>query len=355
MKTTNLLRVGIVVTDLDAAMDSYRRIHGITDWDVSHIDAGQTSSAVSYGRTTSTTPGTWRAAIGTTRPAPSATGPGGGPSRPVTFELVEPTGGESPFNEYLLTKGPGICFIRVLATGGDDVAGHFDRLGIPAVYSADIDGSRRTFYDTRDALGGFLVEMVTGAAEPATDATDREPTSGVLPPLQGIHHFGVIVDNVLGSLEAYRDIFGITRFECKTWQTGHGRLDDPRYRGEKVDHGYFTAQGSAGDFGFEIIQCKHGPSHYNREFSDIRGPGIHHMFSWMTTDEDEWRDTVAAMTGAGHGLCMGSPLRGHAAEFGYFDVFDELGGYLIEGVLRRRPPAPEHMRPDWVVDFGEQR
>lgn len=346
MKTTHLNRIGVVVYDLDAKVKEYERIYGITKWEFSD---NSPTDGTTRGRLNKKTPGVWRSALGSTAPRAGEEGPGGAPATSLTFELIQPVSGESPFMEHLRTKREGICFIQVAAEGAGSVAEHFASLGVECAYQATVNGVQRAFYDTRDRLGGFYVEMIDTVQQPVSETGADSPL-----PTQGMYHFGVLVHDVLATLDDYRDIFGINHFDIKTWETGFGRLDSPQYRGEKVDHGYFTAQGFAGDFGFEIIQCNHGPSHYNREFFDIRGPGIHHIFSWMTKDDAEWHRVVSAMEAAGHPLCMGSTLRGEAAEFGYFDLFDALGGYLVEGVVRRRPARPEYQEPDWVIDFGEQ-
>lgn len=323
MSEVKLGRIGVVVYDVKSAMEHYTKVYGITNWSVETIEE---NNAVSYGR--KEIKASWTSAIGSTSN--------------ITFELVQPLSGESPFMEHLRTKREGICFLRVIT---DPTR--------PSYVKRCYVGGGRSFYDTREYLGGFLLEM-------STDMDERpEAVEGILP-TQGIYHFGVLVHDVLKALPFYRDIFGIERFECKTWETGFGRLDDSMYRGEKVDHGYFTAQGHCADFGFEIIQCNHGPSHYNREFFDIRGPGIHHIFPWMVATQDystpveaeaAWTRVIELMSDEGMSLCMGSPLRGGAAEFGYFDTFDNLGGYLIEGVIRREAPAEEFASPDWVIEY----
>lgn len=322
MKTLQLHRIGVVVYDLEKAIQNYSTIYGITNWQREEHAPDQ---AVSYGRTV--TGARWLSARGATST--------------LAFELIQPLAGESPFQEHLRTKREGIAFLQIVVSG--DPQQHFTGFGIPLAYRA----GEREFYDTRDALGGFLIEPVLEADLARLPA---ETTDAPLP-TERIYHFGVIVHDVLKTLPAYRDIFGIQRFECKTWETGWGRLDAPQYRGERVDHGYFTAQGMVADFGFEIIQSNHGPSHYNREFFDARGPGIHHFFPWLTSEDQPWDAVVERMEALGYPLCMGSTLRGEAAEFGYFDTFDALGGYLVEVVIRRRPPAPEFAQPDWVVEY----
>lgn len=347
MKTTNLNRIGVIVKDLDARIADYERLYGITEWERGEFAP---EDAVAFGRRTEKTPGTWRSAIGTTTPRDGEEGPGGRPATGLTFELIEPTGGETPFNHFRLTKGEGIAFIQVASDAADTdaVNKHFADLGIEQAYSATVDGTQRVFFDTRKALGGFYVEMVPAAEERQTDSGNVKAPM----PLQGMYHFGVLVHDVLEVLPNYRDIFGINPFDMKTWEKEHGRLDDPYYRGEKRPTGYFTAQGTAGDFGFEIIEINYGDCHYNREFFDDRGPGIHHYFGWMTKDDAEWDKVVKEMTDAGHGLCMGSTLRAKAAEFGYFDTFEALGGYLIEIVIRRETPDPK-FGPDYVIDYRE--
>lgn len=347
MKTTHLNRIGVVVKDLDKAISEYQRLYRISTWERAEVTPEE---SVSHGRKLGTA-GSWRSAIGTTTPVAGEQGPGGRPASGLTFELIQPTGGETPFNHFRLTKGEGIAFIQVAAEGASaaEIAAHFSDIGIPVAYSATLDSGERTFYDTRSKLGGFYVEMVPSPENRQGTALTEDPAMRI----QGMYHFGVLVHDVMEALPHYRDVFGIETFDMKTWEKGHGRLDDPYYRGEKRPTGYFTAQGTAGDFGFEVIEINYGDCHYNREFFDERGPGIHHFFGWMTTSVEEWNKSVSKMTDAGHGLCMGSELRGGAAEFGYFDTFDALGGYLIEIVVRRHQPAPEFMAPDYVVDFRE--
>ncbi|MDO5076954.1 hypothetical protein [Corynebacterium sp.] len=325
MKTLRLGRIGVVVYDIEQAKRNYTYMYDITSWDTQEYAPAQ---AMSYGR--EVTGARWISACGSTGA--------------FTFELVQPLAGESPFHEHLRTKREGIAFLQVVVDG--DPQAHFRSLGIPVAYTA----GERVFYDTRKSLGGFLVEAVPHDVFADALMPAEPPTDPALP-TDRIFHFGVLVHDVLEALPAYRDVFGITKFDCKTWETGWGRLDAPQYRGEPVDHGYFTAQGMVGDFGFEIIQSNHGSSHYNREFFDVRGPGIHHIFPWLAPDDVAWDSVVSRMGELGYPLCMGSTLRGQAAEFGYFDTFDALGGYLVEIVVRRRTPEPEFAQPDWVVDY----
>lgn len=357
MKITRLVGIGVVVRDLDRSTEQYARLLGIDEWTVDDLGADRLSAMVSYGRRSA---GTYRSAYGTTPYDPAGPGPMGGAPRAIPFELVQPTGGETPFNEFLLSKGEGIAWLTVLAEDTDEagIGEHFAGLGIRRAHSHVVDGQiRRTFWDTREKLGGYLLEVVTSVPERTGErvAYDGAALRGGRRalPMQGINHFGVVVDDTMATIANYRDVLGIEQWAIKTWQTEEGRLDAPYYRDiDPVQHGYFTAQGFTGDFGFEVIQCTYGPAHYNREFSDQRGPGIHHIFPYLTMDAADWDSTVESLTALGAGLCMGSDLRGGAAVYGYFDTFDQLGGFLVEGVHRRFPAEPRYMAPDWEVDFA---
>lgn len=373
MKITTLVSIGVVVADLEKAVENYARLLGITQWAVHERGAGQLSEMVSHGRRSD---GTYRSAFGAAPFDPEGPGPMGAQPRPTPFELVQPTGGESPFNEFLLSRGEGICFLTVIAEDDEQaIEAHLRNEGIAVAHRHVVDGRTRTFHDTRRQLGGFLLEVLpassdaptglnaTGGEQRTVDgaalrgtADDERPRGAI--PMQGINHFGVIVDDTMEALDWYHRVLGIEKFDIKTWQTGFGRLDKPFYRDQDpVQHGYFTAQGFAGDFGFEIIQCKYGDSHYNREFTDQRGPGIHHMFPFLTTDEGQWEQVAEDMTALGCPVVMGSDLRGGASAYCYYDTFEPLSGFLVEGVWRRFPAKDEYMAPDWTVDYStlEQR
>lgn len=356
MKIAKLARVGVVVRELEPVMEQYAALMDITEWRVADFD--QLRSHESRGRRVA---GTFRTATGSIVVEAGALTQLGQPMAPVTFELVQPTGGESLFNEFLRGVGEGIAFLSVVldpSAASTDVAAEMARLQVRLGASfTDADGRSRQFWDTRKLLGGYCLEVLAAMPEPVGEprtVSGAAIRNGAAPiEVQRINHFGVVVPDLMDSIEAYREVFGMQEFSVKSWETQFGRLDNPYYRDRQVDHAYFTGQGFCEDFGFEIIQCTKGDSHYNREFFDLRGAGIHHFYSYITTSDDEWDATVASMKSMGAELCMGSDLRGGAAEYGYFDTFDKLGGFLIEAVVRRRPPEPQYLNPDWVVDFRE--
>ncbi len=124
-----------------------------------------------------------------------------------------------------------------------------------------VDGVvERHFVDTRKVLGGYHVEVVVTDEEspvlPADETWDHAGTyerpAGVGPlPVQGVGHVGVVVHNVVETIERYHQVFGIEQFRMRDWRTERGLLDRPFYRGEDVEHEYYTGLAPFRDFGFE--------------------------------------------------------------------------------------------------------
>ncbi|MGV0795468.1 VOC family protein [Mycolicibacterium elephantis] len=362
MKLNKLVKVGVVVRDLDAALESYAKVFGIDSWVVNDYTDDRLSNMVAHGRRSA---GTFRSAVGVTRPPGEGCTPLGAPFRPVTFELVQPVSGESVFNEFLRTRaGEGICFLTVQAalpedSATDAVDQHFADLRIDNSFAFTVDGrTKRRFWDTQRHLGGFFLEVLTEDLEidgqhvrPAA-ASSVDGTTAV--PVQGVSHFGVVVPDVVAVLPNYSRIFGIDQWAMQSWETEPGRLDAPHYRGEAVNHAYFTGTGIGEDFGFEVIQPTSGPSHYGQEFMADRGPGIHHILTYMTDSEEDWAAVGQSFEKAGAEVCMGSEMGYGAGVFAYHDTFEQLHGFLIETVLVHPELAAGAPPPfDYVVNFAQ--
>lgn len=364
-----LYSVGVVVNDLDAATRRYAEIFGVDRWEIRHFDEKRLADVTAYGRPV--TP-RFRTATGTTKVPPPSGHPLAGPlSVPVTFELVQPISGESPFQEFRFVRKQGISHLALSVqdeAAFERVRGELAEKGIGVVASMTVDGRlRRHFVDTRKTLGGFLVEVrVPLDGEPGEDGLPGLPADevwdhsgtytrpdGVGPmPVSGVSHFGVVVNDLMESLPRYNEILGVEKFAIRDWRTEPGLLENAYYRGEPVEHEYFTGLTPFKDFGFEVIQPTFGPSHYNREFRDLWGPGVHHMLLHIDTDPEAWDRTQRWLASIDVPLVMGADLMGGATAFCYYDTFAALGGYIVEGVLRREKPDPEAAAPEYFVDFA---
>ncbi|MFG1667672.1 VOC family protein [Streptomyces sp. Y7] len=357
--------VGVVVRDLEAATLRYAEIFGIDEWDVHDYGPDRLTDVNSHGRPT--TP-TFRTATGTTvPPSGQAIAMRDGVAVPVTFELVQPLKGESPFQEFRFARGQGISHLTLAVHDAAEFGVLRDRLekkGIPIAASMTVDGLlERHFLDTRAALGGYLIEVRVPRQRDAGD--ERVVTehwnhsgrytrpAGVGPvKVEGVNHFGVVVNDVMKSIEQYNDLLGMGRWDIRTWRPELGLLEGAYYRDEPVNHEYFTGLAPMQDFGFEIIQPTLGPSHYNREFRDLLGEGVHHMLLNVTTDVGEWNSVRDWLKSIDVPVAMGADLLKGAAHFCYYDTSEALGGYILEAVLMKDHPDESVASPDFVIDFA---
>ncbi|MDF3282992.1 MULTISPECIES: VOC family protein [unclassified Gordonia (in: high G+C Gram-positive bacteria)] len=364
-----LYSIGVVVNDLSTAAAHYAEIFGIEQWDVRRFDAGRVSASTVNGRPTQPS---FVTATGST----TASGEGltmlGNPIGPVTFELIQPLDGESAFQELRFRRRQGVSHLTVSVADADEYTAIADALaqrGYGIAASLTVDGVvDRHFVDTRAALGGYLIEIqvprsadgAVAGALPAVAVDEHwdlsATTTRTAGPLEvsGVNHFGVVVRDLMETLKGYAELLGIDEWNVRDWRTEPGGrgLEGSFYRGESVEHEYFTAMSTVADFGFEIVQPTFGPSHYNREFGDLYGEGLHHMLLTITADGQEWDGNQQWLESADVPLAMGADLFGGAGAFCYYDTFDKLGGYLVEAVLMKGMPEPQNLAPDYVIDFS---
>ncbi|GAB7008006.1 hypothetical protein JCM18899A_54850 [Nocardioides sp. AN3] len=367
LSVDRLHHVGIVVRDIDLATKRYAEIFGINEWYIRDLGPAEITNATVGGRRVEAP--RLRIATATSVP-PDDCGWDGTENlnRPVSFELVQPVSGESVFMDFRFKRRQGISHLKLGQVNSDDfvqVRARAAALGIEVAASMTVDGRiQRYFLDTRKALGGYYVELdvepessgpgPVGCRVDHRGSYSRPEGTG---PLQifGINHFGIVVDDVMETIQNYRDVFGLNTWEIREWRTEKGSLERPFYRNKQVDHAYLTALAIPFlDFGLEIIQPTHGPSHYNREFRDLWGAGIHHMLLNVSSGPVEWERTRAWLDSIDVPMVMGGGLMEGAAEFGYYDTTEALGGYILEAfVLKSHPTQPrDGSSTDFAIDFA---
>ncbi len=340
--TDELVHIGVVVRDARKSAENFARIYGIAEWAITEHTPETLSGCTTRGRT-----------------APhhflTATGQAETEHGTVTFRLIEPRDGWTTYQEFLLTKGEGIHHI---CTGVVDAA-HMAKLeswlageGIAIGQSDTLaNGTREVCLDTREALGGFYIQLqvsADGATEQTPDEVwnlaDQIDGNGALIPLGTFQmHFGVVVHDLMPRAEDWARLFGLPDWNFMNWRNAPGSLEQPEYMGKPVDHAYFT---TLFDFnpllGFEIIQPTFGPSHYKENYRDLVGEGIHHMNASMFADAATWEKVAENAANIGASVVMGGGIGGGFANFYYVDTAPQLG-YVTEVI---------HPGPNW--DKGPQ-
>jgi hypothetical protein len=366
-----LYYANVVTKDAEATARNYAQFYGITKWKVVHHTADRISNTTVHGRLRAEmAPGgvtgdvplpgsyTFTTATGTTE--------NGG----LTFRLVQPTSGLSTFEEFLVTRGPGVHSVFMSVVDKDEFTALKDWLKTENIrvgqsYTLD-DAADFYFFDTRAVLGGFYIQVVVPrvadweeaiAADEEWDFTGEVSRPGdveATTQATAITHFGVIVHDVVKHVENFARLFDQPVWRGMNWRTEPGWLEDTTTNGKPVTHAYFTGRADVGKnklgapFGFEIVQPTFGPSHYKEDFLQVLGPGIHHMDltmpmqDWSEWDAiNNWLDELESPT------CMSGWLRNHAALFHYQNT-QKLLGYVIE---IHPPPVPDRPPGRWAPDY----
>ena len=345
----------VVVKDVRAMARNYAEVFGIDKWQIVDHSADRLTNVTKDGRAP-VVPPSFIMALGETEQ--------------IHFTLVQPTGGESYFSEFLATHGEGIAGIHTAMVQKSDIKGLIDFLageGVGIGMSGTLDDAISFYsFDTRKALGGFQVMVLVPEVEDVfskikvdevldySGETFRPSGRGPFD-TPGNSHFGVVVFDLMESLQNYHRLFKVPQWRGMNWRTEPGWLEGPTYYGKPVDHAYFTGSAGVGDTGmaFEVIQPTFGPSHYKEDFRSIVGEGIHHMNLKPFKVIDEYQSVEKWFKGMGIDMVMSGGLRYGVADFWYMDTRQKLGGYVAE-MTCPRPVQGERRRfdPDWQYDFS---
>jgi hypothetical protein len=155
-----LSQVGLVVTDLEASMEQYAGLLGVSPWSVFRFEPPELADTTYRGERTDQR---WRLAIADTGT--------------IEIELIEPIEGDNSYTAHLDEHGPGLHHVACFAF--DDPAGVVDQFeagGVELLQSGVYQGGGFWYLDTREELGTILevVEPPEGGTEP--DST-YDPTA----------------------------------------------------------------------------------------------------------------------------------------------------------------------------------
>lgn len=328
-----LVHIGLVVKDARASARKLARAYGISQWRVIEAGDRRLSNAATHGFAS---PHSYRMAIGA-----ATTGEG-----PVNFLLIQPTGGWSSFQQFLLTRGEGIHHVCTASIGDDalaEVRSWLKSENVAVAQDAVLDGALSfTIFDTRDKLGGFHIALLGGAeahsiadldADEIWDMSADLEAGGPLVPLTDLRHFGVVVDDLMDRVQNWGRLFGHTSWQFRHWRDEPGSLDDPTYLGAPVHHAYFTTMVSLAPLlTFEIIQPTFGPSHYKEDYLQPLGEGIHHLFTTNLPDQASWNQVRDRAAAAGVPVVMSGGLGNGFLHFYYLDTREILPGYVTEAL-----------------------
>lgn len=151
LDTGSICQVGIVVRDIDRAIEEFSRLFGVPQPDVIITDPYE-SARTQYQR----------------QPTPARARLAFFSMGPVALELIEPIDGPSTWQDHLDRKGPGIHHIAFMVEGTDQMVDSLQQKGATLVQQGDYTGGRYTYLESGAALG-FVLELLENL-----DESDRD-------------------------------------------------------------------------------------------------------------------------------------------------------------------------------------
>jgi len=148
----HIVQIGVVVTDLDAAMANLTRLLGVGPWRVVEGPPAETLDRQFYRGGPAHFRNRWGFAdLGA-----------------VELELIQPLEGPSIYTEFLQQRGPGIHHLRWNLDDNAQALAHFAACGVPVTQQGPgmRPGTTWVNFDT-EPLVGFTVEIMN--ALPGTD------------------------------------------------------------------------------------------------------------------------------------------------------------------------------------------
>lgn len=157
---TDVLQIGIVVRDLDAAMRRYWEEFGLGPWEVNTLDPSNTSDMIIRGR-----PQAFALRAATTQIGS------------VQWELIQPLDEDSIYAEFLREQGEGLHHVGFGVEDYDEAMTFFRGKGMEVFLAGTWGTIESAYWDTRDSLGCIAEiwrEPGEGEDFPEPDATYPE-------------------------------------------------------------------------------------------------------------------------------------------------------------------------------------
>jgi methylmalonyl-CoA/ethylmalonyl-CoA epimerase len=162
---TDTMQIGIVVRDLDAAIEHYQNDYGIGPWTVHEFAPGEVKE--------------WR--------EPGRSVPGGAKTRfaaamvgKVQWELIQPLDDSSIFARFLAERGPGVHHIAVAVSDYSSTlaaeARRGNQLAMECELGGQYEGIKVAYLGTEKPLG-VLLEVFSGLPKTTPKKTTKAKTS----------------------------------------------------------------------------------------------------------------------------------------------------------------------------------
>jgi catechol 2,3-dioxygenase-like lactoylglutathione lyase family enzyme len=142
----SVIQIGIVVPDVDKAIEGYRDLLHVKKWNINQVDTvtGKGGNFHKNGKPIQAKVKIAWANIGN-----------------VELELIEPQDQHSLYADFLKEHGPGIHHVMLGTADYDRCLDHMGEQKVTAIGGGELQDTRFQMFDTQDLLG-FICEIADG-------------------------------------------------------------------------------------------------------------------------------------------------------------------------------------------------
>jgi methylmalonyl-CoA/ethylmalonyl-CoA epimerase len=148
MSERKIIQVGIVVRDLDRAVEQYCTVYGAGPWSIYTYGPPEMRNGTYRGN-----PSDWSACIAFTWLGDRQ------------LEIIQPLKGPNIYYEFLEKKGEGLHHIKEWVEDPDKTVKEYAQKGVQMIQSGEFDGSYFYYFDTEPFLGITLEITKTGGTK----------------------------------------------------------------------------------------------------------------------------------------------------------------------------------------------
>lgn len=143
---SNVIQIGIVVPDLNRAIEGYRDLLHLNKWNINYVDTtiGKGGNFHKNGKPIQAKAKIAWVNLGN-----------------IELELIEPQDQYSPYADFLREHGPGIHHVMLGTSDYASCLDYMESQNISALGGGELQGTRFQMFDTQELLG-FICEIADG-------------------------------------------------------------------------------------------------------------------------------------------------------------------------------------------------
>jgi len=143
---SNIIQIGIVVSDVNRAIEGYRDLLHIKKWNINHVDTaiGKGGNFFKNGKRIQAKAKIAWVNFGN-----------------LELELIEPQDQHSLYSDFLREHGPGIHHVMLGTSDYGTCLDHMHSQNIATIGGGELQGTRFQMFDTQELLG-IICEIADG-------------------------------------------------------------------------------------------------------------------------------------------------------------------------------------------------